>query len=262
MPGGRGAGALARLAFAHGWRPVDAPATHRTQTSVPTGHSVDSALDTASPSDDTPTDDNREPTVAKTAKTDRQAKIDQIRSKQKGAEKRRGFMIVGVCVVIALLIVGAAAYQPIKDWWELREFEDLASPRSAPPPRCARSVETKPADRQPRPRPARHPGALRGLAPGLRPALERAGLAPARSTASSTPRATAPTLESLVHNLEHGYTILWYDETIADDDEADARAARHRRQVHRRQQLPQQVQGRRRGRPRTASRSPTASTSR
>ena len=22
-----------------------------------------------------------------------------------------------------------------------------------------------------------------------------------------------------MHNLEHGYTILWYDETIADDDD-------------------------------------------
>ena len=30
----------------------------------------------------------------------------------------------------------------------------------------------------------------------------------------------APPLEALVHNLEHGYTILWYDETIADDDAA------------------------------------------
>ena len=29
-----------------------------------------------------------------------------------------------------------------------------------------------------------------------------------------------PELEVLVHNLEHGYTIVWYDETIADDDEA------------------------------------------
>ena len=47
--------------------------------------------------------------MAKTAKTDRQAKIDQIRNKQKGAERRRGFVIVGVCVVIALLIVGSAA---------------------------------------------------------------------------------------------------------------------------------------------------------
>ena len=29
-----------------------------------------------------------------------------------------------------------------------------------------------------------------------------------------------PALEALVHNLEHGYTILWYDSTIADDESA------------------------------------------
>ncbi len=28
-----------------------------------------------------------------------------------------------------------------------------------------------------------------------------------------------PPVERLVHSLEHGYTILWYDETIAKDDE-------------------------------------------
>jgi len=26
-----------------------------------------------------------------------------------------------------------------------------------------------------------------------------------------------PPLGELVHNLEHGYTLLWYDETVADD---------------------------------------------
>ena len=31
-----------------------------------------------------------------------------------------------------------------------------------------------------------------------------------------------PAIPNLVHNLEHGYTILWYDETIADDDAAIA----------------------------------------
>ena len=29
-----------------------------------------------------------------------------------------------------------------------------------------------------------------------------------------------PEVESLVHNLEHGYTVLWYDETVADDEAA------------------------------------------
>ena len=34
-----------------------------------------------------------------------------------------------------------------------------------------------------------------------------------------------PELESLVHNLEHGYTILWYDDTVADDGEQMAQIA-------------------------------------
>jgi hypothetical protein len=29
-----------------------------------------------------------------------------------------------------------------------------------------------------------------------------------------------PPVERLVHSLEHGHTILWYDKTIADDDTA------------------------------------------
>lgn len=29
-----------------------------------------------------------------------------------------------------------------------------------------------------------------------------------------------PPVSHLVHNLEHGYTIAWYDETIAEDDDA------------------------------------------
>jgi hypothetical protein len=29
-----------------------------------------------------------------------------------------------------------------------------------------------------------------------------------------------PPVERLVHSLEHGHTVLWYDETVADDEEA------------------------------------------
>ena len=29
-----------------------------------------------------------------------------------------------------------------------------------------------------------------------------------------------PEIESLVHNLEHGYSILWYDQSVADDSDA------------------------------------------
>ena len=62
----------------------------------------------------------------KPVKSDRQAVIEQMRKKQKGSERRRGFAIVGVCALIALLIVGAAAFQPIKDALQQRKYAGTA----------------------------------------------------------------------------------------------------------------------------------------
>ena len=67
----------------------------------PCRHSVDSAA--TSHSDPSPASTPRNPHVAKQAKTDRQAVIEQIRAQQKSAERRRGLMIVGVCAVVAVL---------------------------------------------------------------------------------------------------------------------------------------------------------------
>ena len=154
--------------------------------------------------------------MAKTAKTDRQAKIDQIRSKQKGAERRRGFMIVGVCVVIALLIVGAAAYRPIMNWWELRKFQDLGLSNIGAPASVCEKVETKPAT-----------GNQDHVQPGTPIPYEDSP--PAFGTHYDVwdeitrklyTEGDRPDVGELVHNLEHGYTILWYDETIAADNEA------------------------------------------
>ena len=60
--------------------------------------------------------------MAKKPSNDRQAVIDSIRSKQSRSENRRGMAIVGVCVLVAVLIVGAAAFKPLKDWWGLRAY--------------------------------------------------------------------------------------------------------------------------------------------
>ena len=46
------------------------------------------------------------------------------------------------------------------------------------------------------------------------------GIAPAAFERKFYSAEDRPEVESLVHNLEHGYTILWYDETIADDEAA------------------------------------------
>ena len=157
--------------------------------------------------------------MAKSAKTERQAKIDQIRSKQKSAEKRRGFMIVGVCAVIALLIVGAAAYQPIKDWWDLRAFRGLGLSEIGAPASACQDVETKPAKGSSEHVPTGTPVPYAESPPAFGPHWNEAGVAPA-ATDREFYTSDRPELESLVHNLEHGYNVLWYDETIANDEAA------------------------------------------
>ena len=153
----------------------------------------------------------------KASKTDRQAVIDEIRRKQKGAEKRRGFAIVGVCALVALLIVAAAAYRPIKNWWDLRKFNDIDLAAIGAPASSCEDITTKAAtgsaDHVPQPQQVTYETA---------PAVfgqhwNEAGVAPAPFNRKFYTEQDRPELEALVHNSEHGYTILWYDQSIADD---------------------------------------------
>lgn len=152
----------------------------------------------------------------KPAKSARQAKIDAIRSQQQSTERRRGLMIVGVCAVIALLIVGAAAYQPVKDWWDRRQFDDMNLASIGAPASVCQDRVTKTAE-----------GGQDHVEPGTPIPYEDAP--PAFGTHYSEwdtierkfySAEDRPDVGMLVHNLEHGYTLLWYDETIAADAEA------------------------------------------
>ena len=157
--------------------------------------------------------------TTKTAKSDRQAKIDQIRSQQKGAERRRGFAIVGVCVVIAVLIVGAAAFRPVMNWWDQRQFNDLALADVGAPASACQKIETKPANGSAEHIQTGTPVPYNDAPPAFGPHWNEPGVAPAPMERKLYTEGDRPELESLVHNLEHGYTILWYDETVANDDE-------------------------------------------
>ena len=151
------------VAFAHGWRAEDPAATAISGC-------VRSLRRLCAP----PTRDRGKPNRGQEpAKSDRQKVIDDIKKKQKGAEKRRGMMIVGVCVVIALLIVGAAAYQPIKNWWDLRQFNDVDLASIGAPGLGLRRRHQEGRRRSQRPPDHRRAGHLRGRSAGVRPALER-----------------------------------------------------------------------------------------
>jgi hypothetical protein len=156
----------------------------------------------------------------KSAKSDRQAVIDEIRKKQKGAEKRRGFAIVGVCILIALIIVGAAAYGPLKDKWDEREYADVAVGEIGEPASVCQDVTTESAEGSGDHVPESQQVTYDHSPVAFGSHWNVAGLAPAAFERKFYTAEDRPELESLVHNLEHGYNILWYDDTIADDGDA------------------------------------------
>lgn len=166
----------------------------------------------------------------KSAKSDRQAVIDEIRKKQKGAEKRRGSVIIGVCILIALLIVGAAAYGPVKDKWDEREYADVALDEIGAPASTCQEVTTESAVGSGDHVPETQQVTYDHSPPAFGSHWNAVG-SPAPFERKFYTDGDRPELESLVHNLEHGYNILWYDDTMADDaaamDELRAIAAKY-----------------------------------
>jgi hypothetical protein len=154
--------------------------------------------------------------VAKTAKTDRQAVVEQMRSQQRNAERRRGLAIVGVCVIVAVLIIGLAAFRPIKNWWDLRQFRDTALEKIGAPATVCAKPTTKPATGN-----QQHvPDGQAIFYDDAPPAFGEHYATPDPMERKLYTEKDRPELGTLVHNLEHGYTILWYDQTIADDNNA------------------------------------------
>lgn len=149
------------------------------------------------------------------AKKDRQAVIDSIRKQQSRSDRTRGMLLVGICLVIGLLIVGAAAFKPIKDSLDLRAYSDKALSDIGAAASACQKVETKPAegnqDHVEVGTPLTYPDAppAYGTHWNMWDGMDR----------KLYGKSDRPELGELVHNLEHGYTIVWYDETVADDDD-------------------------------------------
>ncbi|MBA2560537.1 MAG: DUF3105 domain-containing protein [Propionibacteriales bacterium] len=144
---------------------------------------------------------------------ERREMVEQMRKQAKAAERRRTIVVISICVVVALIIVGAAGfsiYQDKKHQDELKNqaLGDLgASATSAGCNQVVQNAATGAGKHTPSP-------VLYATVPP--------SYGPHDSTADSsgTHFYTAddrPTLEVLVHNLEHGWTIVWYDDTTASD---------------------------------------------
>ncbi len=154
---------------------------------------------------------------SKSAKSERQKLIDNAMKKQRSTEKRSGYLIVGVCVLIAVALVGATAYRPIKNHFELQQYEGLDIAKIGAPASVCQEPVTKSATGVSEHRDKSVQIIYDDAPPAYGPHWNELNLAPAPFSDKYYDKGDRPELESLVHNLEHGYTILWYDDSVSED---------------------------------------------
>jgi len=152
--------------------------------------------------------------TTKSEKSDRQKVIDDIRRKQKSAEKRQGWVIVGIAGAIALVIVAIPSYIALKPMWEQQKYAGDPLAEIGGPASVCGEVTTKPAEGQ-----QDHREGEQLTYPEAPPAFGPHWDAPETIEVRFYTEDSRPEVETLVHNLEHGFTILWYDEEAADDGE-------------------------------------------
>jgi hypothetical protein len=155
----------------------------------------------------------------KAATADRKAKLDEVRRAQQAVERRRTLLVSAVAGVIVLALIVAVAVvirQQIAD----SDMTKIGATKAAA--KCDAATTDKSA------------GVSEHVGPGTNAPTEttvkydtvppssgkhfQAPITPAKAFYTAKDR---PVLENLVHNLEHGYTIVWYDEKLpqAQQDE-------------------------------------------
>ncbi|HET7431334.1 MAG TPA: DUF3105 domain-containing protein [Nocardioides sp.] len=152
---------------------------------------------------------------SKTARTERQKVVEQLRAEQKAAERRRGLVIVAICSLVAIGIVVAAAWGPVTSHLRESKYSSKALTDIGAAASVCQAPTTKPATGNQQHLPDGSPISY----PDAPPAFGKHYIDPdpmARKFYTSQDR---PALGTLVHNEEHGYTILWYDDTVASDSD-------------------------------------------
>lgn len=147
---------------------------------------------------------------------DRRAVVEQMRREQQRKERRSSWIAVGSAATVGVVIIGFAVWQFLEAEQEsdraLADFGAAASEVS-----CQERT-TVPATGSNDHRTEGQPIGYDQSPPAMGPHWPQFLIGnQIRSFWSTDDR---PPVERLVHSLEHGHTILWYDATVAEDDAA------------------------------------------
>ncbi len=151
---------------------------------------------------------------AKQQEKDRRARVEEMRREQQARERKRSILIIVVAVAVGLTLVGAATVptilanrnDPAKK--ALSEFGVSVSAASCDDVTTDKSTGS--AQHEPEGTKIEYDQ----VPPSSGPHWGTPELAP-RPFYTAEDR---PEMERLVHNLEHGYSIIWYDDTVKGEE--------------------------------------------
>ena len=146
----------------------------------------------------------------------RRAVVEQMRREQKSQERRKTFLLIGAAVLVGALLIGTAVWQLLRE--QADDGRDLALIGVPAADADCQDVETKSAAGEGDHRATGERILYEDSPPASGPHWGDF-LQPTEVRRFFTAD-DRPPVERLVHSLEHGWTILWYDETIAEDDAA------------------------------------------
>jgi hypothetical protein len=156
---------------------------------------------------------------------DRRAKIAEMQRQAKAAERRRTLLIIGTAVAVIVLIAGAVAFALLRDdsrvpGGDLPSLGVSAAAASCDPITTDKAsggaVHVGPGTQQ--------PNVTRVKYSTVPPTSGEHFATPEYPNREFYTVKDRPKMETLVHNLEHGYTILWYDNTVTEKQLATLRA--------------------------------------
>jgi hypothetical protein len=148
---------------------------------------------------------------------ERRAMVEQMRQEQARKERMRSLAILGVSIVAVAGLLVAALIPYLKDRNKQNELSDssIAKIGATKTAAACDPVETKPTDKNQTHVPDGTPITYKDAPPAF-------GEHRPQPAAFGRPFYTTddrPEVAQLVHNEEHGYTIAWYDETVAGDQD-------------------------------------------
>jgi hypothetical protein len=158
--------------------------------------------------------------MARETSRDRRERVAQMQAATKRAERRRLLVVIGACVAVIAIIGAAVAWAVIGEQNKKNEAlanisGDVAAASCDPvtnDPASGSSDHVGPGTNQ--------PDVTKIQYSTVPPSSGKHFAVPAVDSRRVYTVADAPKIETLVHNLEHGYTILWYDRSVEKEQAA------------------------------------------